>query len=89
MSVLLSGADEALDQVPTVTLNEEQLQLARVEEIEVGTEFTLTCTAVCTGYTVENDHLGYEDRKATFELTRLEMTGEAEQDSGPGDEDMS
>ena len=77
MSLLKTQTDETLDVNPTTTLNEQQLRLAKVNQLEVGTEFEMTCKAVVVEAQEVDGDQGPETT-AVLELSRITLEGVGE-----------
>jgi hypothetical protein len=74
--MLLHNMDEAIEECPTVVLNDKQLRMAKVNEIEVGTEFTLTCKVVVKQLDESEGEDGTPEATAVFELSRISLEGD-------------
>ena len=81
--MLLQNMDETLDECPTVTLNDVQLRMAKVNELEMGSEFTFTCHAVVIDLQETEGQDGTPEATAVLKLSRISMGGDKEQSEEP------
>lgn len=76
--MILANVDEAAQAEihPTTVLTEKDLLLAKVQQVEPGTEFTLTCRAKAVEVNEATAENGLPESTVVLELSRISLEGD-------------